>query len=209
MRAIVVGEDDVTKEIIKKLIVSYAPHLDTLQTLPARGSQAIKHENIKAYNILAEKTPVILLTDLDNGQCAPQMQRNILQSIVKHPMFIFNIAVEEAETWLMADKENFLSYFGVEDKIPHATYHKMRGDNARMEILFEYKPSLYMMREIIPTSSKSAVIAQLKPKNGAKKGPEYNTAMIPFITNKWNPENARSQSYSLERMIVRLQSIPK
>ena len=210
MEIIIVGEDEVTKAIIRKLITLYASHWDSLRSLPARGNQAINPDKIEAYNKLAEKTPVVLLTDLDDARCAPCMRKKILTPIVaKHPRFIINIAVEEAETWLMADKENFISYFGVKDMIPEVRLCKMYGKNARREILFDYKPSLYMMKEVIPTSGKSAFVAQLKPKEGAKKGPEYNTAMLPFILNVWNPENARKRSYSLDRMITRLQNIPK
>ncbi|UEA87297.1 hypothetical protein LK406_00490 [Alistipes senegalensis] len=63
------------------------------------------------------------------------------------------------------------------------------------------------MREIISTSTKLEVQKQLTPKEGAKKGPEYNTAMTPFIQEVWNPENARLNSYSLDKMIHHLQSI--
>lgn len=63
------------------------------------------------------------------------------------------------------------------------------------------------MREVISTSTKLAIRQQLTPKEGAKKGPEYNTAMTPFIQNIWNPENARLNSYSLEKMINHLQAI--
>ncbi len=154
MNAAIVGEDSVTKEIIKKQISIYAAHLTLLNEIPARGSQALNPDNIVKYNNLALSTPVILLTDLDDSQCAPVKKQQILHGIKQNPMFIINIAVEEAETWLMADKDNFISYFCVEDKIPNALPHKMYGKKERVETLYTYKPSLYMMREIIPTSTK-------------------------------------------------------
>lgn len=207
MNAVIVGEDSVTKEIIKKLISIYAPHFTSLNEIPARGSQALNSNNIEKYNRLALNTPVILLTDLDDSQCAPVKRQQILHGIEQNPMFIINIAVEEAETWLMADKDNFISYFCVEDKIPNALPCKMYGKKERVETLYTYKPSLYMMREIIPTSTNPSIQKQLTPKEGAKKGPEYNIAMTPFIQKIWNPENARSKSYSLNGMIERLQSL--
>jgi hypothetical protein len=136
-------------------------------------------------------------------------KQEILHGIEQNPLFIINVAVEEAEAWLMADKNNFISYFCVEDKIPNAQMCRMHGRNERIETIYEYeyKPSLYMMREIISTSTKLEVQKQLTPKEGAKKGPEYNTAMTPFIQEVWNPENARLNSYSLDKMIYHLQSI--
>lgn len=212
MNAAIVGEDQVTREIIKKLISIYAPHLTQLNEIPvneipARGSQALNAVNVERYNKLALSIPVILLTDLDDTLCAPMKKQEILHGIEQNPLFIINVAVEEAETWLMADKNNFISYFCVEDKIPNAQMCRMHGKNERIETIYEYKPSLYMMREIISTSTKLAIKKQLTPKEGAKKGPEYNTAMTPFIQEVWNPENARLNSYSLDKMIHHLQSI--
>jgi hypothetical protein len=202
MNAAIVGEDQVTREIIKKLISIYAPHLTQLNEIPARGSQALNAVNVERYNKLALSIPVILLTDLDDTK-----KQEILHDIEQNPLFIINVAVEEAEAWLMADKNNFISYFCVEDKIPNAQMCRMHGRNERIETIYEYKPSLYMMREIISTSTKLEVQKQLTPKEGAKKGPEYNTAMTPFIQEVWNPENARLNSYSLDKMIYHLQSI--
>ena len=207
MNAAIIGEDQVTREIIKRLISIYAPHFTQLNEIPARGSQALNADNIVKYNRLALSIPVILLTDLDDTLCAPTKKQEILHGIEQNPLFIINVAVEEAETWLMADKDNFISYFCVEDKIPNAQMCRMHGRNERIETIYEYKPSLYMMREIISTSTKLAIQKQLTPKEGAKKGPEYNIAMTPFIQEVWNPENARLKSYSLDKMIYHLQSI--
>ena len=47
MNAAIVGEDQVTREIIKKLISIYAPHLTQLNEIPARGSQALNAVNVE------------------------------------------------------------------------------------------------------------------------------------------------------------------
>lgn len=99
MNAAIVGEDQVTREIIKKLISIYAPHLTQLNEIPARGSQALNAVNVERYNKLALSIPVILLTDLDDTK-----KQEILHDIEQNPLFIINVAVEEAEAWLMADK---------------------------------------------------------------------------------------------------------
>lgn len=39
------------------------------------------------------------------------------------------------------------------------------------------------------------------------KGREYNSALLPYIRTKWNAENARKNSYSLDRTILRIQSL--
>lgn len=39
------------------------------------------------------------------------------------------------------------------------------------------------------------------------KDREYNSALLPYIRTMWNAENARKNSYSLDRTILRIQSL--
>ena len=89
MNAAIVGEDQVTREIIKKLISIYAPHLTQLNEIPARGSQALNAVNVERYNKLALSIPVILLTDLDDTLCAPMKKQEILHGIEQNPLIIY------------------------------------------------------------------------------------------------------------------------
>ena len=76
----IVGEDDVTRHVIYR-ILSYcgAGRFTVLMELPARGGE-IKNK-IPNFNQLAMKFPVILLTDLDADNCAPELKRNNLYFI--------------------------------------------------------------------------------------------------------------------------------
>jgi hypothetical protein len=47
----------------------------------------------------------------------------------------------------------------------------------------------------------------LTPKKEAKKGPEYNSCMLPFIQTGWNIDNARRNTDSLNRMIGRIEHL--
>ena len=73
----IVGEDDVTRHVIYR-ILSYcgAGRFTVLMELPARGGE-IKNK-IPNFNQLAMKFPVILLTDLDADNCAPELKRKLL-----------------------------------------------------------------------------------------------------------------------------------
>ena len=50
MNAAIIGEDQVTREIIKRLISIYAPHLTQLNEIPERWSQELNADNIVKYN---------------------------------------------------------------------------------------------------------------------------------------------------------------
>lgn len=41
----------------------------------------------------------------------------------------------------------------------------------------------------------------------ASKGPEYNVAILPFVKNIWNIDEAMKNSDSLSRMVLRLKRL--
>lgn len=91
--------------------------------MPARGGQ-IKHK-ISEPNRLSSSKPVILLTGLDVTQCPPMLKNSLLANQEQNDDFILNIAVDEAEAWLMADREGFAEYFGIPiSEIPNAVPQK-------------------------------------------------------------------------------------
>lgn len=111
-RIYAVGEDEVTKAIIRKVLSVFAPDLELFEELPARGSQV--KNLINNFNKLAASDPVILLTDLDEVDCAPMAKYRLLNGQEQQEDFIINIAVDEAEAWLVADSANFADYFGID-----------------------------------------------------------------------------------------------
>ncbi len=204
----IVGEDDATKAIIKRLIGDYNSNLNIVQSIPARGSE-IKTK-IKEFNALAVAYPVILLTDLDNEPCAPIGKKNLLGGIIQSQNFIINIAYDEAEAWLMADTKGFSKYFGIPiDRMPQFTMQKMQGRKSLSEISLNVKSSWYLTHELAHLSNKQGIRAQISVPRTERtcKGKEYNSALVPFINTIWNPEGARQVSNSLNRMITRIQRI--
>ena len=202
----IVGEDEVTRAIITRIIHDYAPHLEIIQYIPARGSE-IKAK-ISSLNVAALHSPVVLLSDMDADPCAPIAKSHLLGGISNlSPEFIVNIAVDEAESWLLADTTGFASYFGIpEDRMPVCSLQKFLGPRARMELCVPIKTSLYLTHQLITYSTKGTLKAQLFSAD-ACKGKEYNEAITPFIRLSWNIEAARLNSYSLDRMIKRVQNI--
>jgi hypothetical protein len=205
MKVYIVGEDEATKEIIKRVLLYCSNSFEILMELPSRGGQ-IK-QNILNYNSLSESYPVILLMDLDEKDCAPIVLQQFFQGTTKSDHFVLNIANDEAEAWLMADRTSFSDYFRVSiDLIPVPQRIRNKKDYY-FEMKFPYKSSYYMVREIIPNSRTKEFKDQMIPQNGAKKGKEYNSALTPFIINNWNIDKARLNSDSLNRMISRIQKL--
>ncbi len=201
----IAGEDEATKAVIIRLLKDYAPNLHVLRDLPARGSQV--KAKIGNFNSLAKSYPVILLTDLDNEPCGPIGKTNLLGGLIQEKDFLINIAVDEVEAWLMADRDAFARYFGIPlGQMPVSVPQKMSGHKALPEIYVPLKSSWFFTHNLMHCSTNAEKKAQVavSPKDKNCKGKEYNTAVVPFIQDVWNPEVARLASDSLNRMIVRL-----
>lgn len=203
------SEDEVTSEIIKRLLLYCSDAQKTfaiIKQLPTRGGK-IK-SCISNLNSLSQNNPVILLTDLDANACAPSLKTQLLNGITKNGNFVMNIAVDEAEAWLMADRVGFAAFLGVPlDKIPEAVMQKQQGMHGCIEMNFPYKSSRYLTHYLINYSTKQNLCKQLKPANGSVKGPEYNAAILPFIREQWNIADAMENSDSLTRMVKRLNDL--
>ncbi len=198
----IVGEDDVTRAVLRQVIFSCNKNVEIISEFPARGGQI--NAKLEGFNNLAKAYPVVLLADLDTHSCAPELLRKWFPE-GKNDQFIVNIAIDEAEAWLMADREGFASYFAIDLKeIPDAEPMKQGGNKALTEMKFPCKSSLFLMKELIQKSRNGDFKKQLIPKKGAKKGPEYNTCLVPYIQNHWNIKTARKNSDSLDRMIKRI-----
>ena len=88
----IVGEDDVTRHVIYR-ILSYcgAGRFTVLMELPARGGE-IKNK-IPNFNQLAMKFPVILLTDLDADNCAPELKPDCRNKEEQKPVWKCSLVV--------------------------------------------------------------------------------------------------------------------
>lgn len=203
----IVGEDPVTIEIIRRIVKDYAPNLCIKGQLPARGSEIkSKMENFNKFSLVY---PVILLSDMDTADCAPLAKSDLMKGMSpQNRNFIINIAVDEAEAWLFADTKGFAKYLGVAEKyIPKSSEQKFGGLKKRLEINVPLKSSYYLTHQVIVNSNEKELREQIYAPGKSCKGPEYNPALKPFIKEFWNIEEARKNSYSLEGMIKRIQSL--
>ena len=202
----IVGEDAVSKEVLRRLIKEYAPFLLIKREEPVRGGQL--KSMIKQFNRLSVFIPVILLGDLDAEYCAPLARIKLLDGAIQSDDFVINIAVDEAEAWLYADIDGFSAYLQVpKEALPQARLMMMNGPHARMEIDTGQKTSRHLTTVLIQQSRNSDLKKQIESSDGCCKGKEYNPAIIPFIRDIWNPEVARLSSYSLHTTIERIKRL--
>ena len=179
-----VAEDAVTVEVVKRLLADYAPNLSVKDVRPARGGKL--KSQIASYNELSRVTPVVLLTDLDAEVCPPVARQKLLRGIEQCKDFIVNIAVDEAETWLYADREGWASYLSVPiESVPDFCLKNMGGPHMRIEVAVPYKTSLHLTRTLIKNSSDREKVRQIESTDGRCKGKAYNLGVVPFIKTRW------------------------
>lgn len=197
------GEDFVTKEIAKRLIkfcmADTEIEFEDL-TFRAHGTRALETLNVMLN--FAKKYPVVAVFDSD-GNCIIELLEKYTADKRNADYAAINFAVDEAEAWLMADREGLAKYFRISvDEIPD----KKSGDS-EISNSIPYKTSLYILTEIA-TLSKAALIREaLAFEKPGKKPSTYNSIWGKYIDEIWNISAACENSESLKRTIKRIKKM--
>jgi hypothetical protein len=185
-------EDALSESVIYKLL-NYCGRNYYVGNIYSRGGYGYLKSNVTAFNHAARVNPYLLLTDLDQTECAPILIREWLP----HPTnrnLIFRVAVKEVESWLIADRENLSRFLGV----TRNRFPLLPDDISNPKGL------------IINTtrrSRKRKLLQDIVPPAGStrKQGPNYNGRLIEFVESYWEPDTARTRSNSLDRAIIALE----
>lgn len=195
MKTIYVGvEDDLTFEVANVLIgrlfgENYTAH--RLHTKKAGGFGQIRG-NLEKYLCLAEREPVVLITDLDRLSCAPLLIADWFQFKRFSRFLCFRVAVREVESWLMADKINLAKFLGVAERwLPRSVEEELEPKQRLIKIASKGRKNI--RDELVGRGS-----------DGAKQGFGYNEQLSKFVTSGWDPERAIALSDSLRRTCVGL-----
>lgn len=158
------------------------------------GKQDIRRR-IQGYNSAAQRSPWIVLVDLDNdAHCAPPLRAAWLPNPT--PLMCFRVAVRQVEAWLLADREGIASYLAVRrDSIP--------GDP---ESLANAKDTLVNLAR---KSRRREIREDMVPRIGSGRdvGPAYSSRVIEFTSTHWRPDDASLHSESLSRAVERLRCL--
>jgi hypothetical protein len=194
MRVFYAVEDALSAALVRRIAAhAIGGDVDLRPLGPQRGNSHLR-SNLRKYCQLAQMYPVILVTDLDGGFCAPKLVNEWLDQLVVPSTLIFRVAVREAESWVMADRSGFSSFLGVSPtKIA-----------AEPEILPDPKAVLLHIARQAKRKVREMIVPE--PNSNASIGREYNDALCDFVQTSWNIIAASESSPSLRRAIVRIQS---
>ncbi len=137
------------------------------------------------YNCAARHGSWFVLRDLDSDtECAPDLIRKLLPSPA--PRMYFRIAVREVEAWLLADREKFAKFFGVDErKIP-----------ANLDSLPDPKGTVV---GLCGSSSHAKIRKGMVPEEGSgwDIGPAYTSFLMEYVRDHWRMDVACKFSNSL------------
>lgn len=185
-------EDELSEEVGRRLLKQHGivPSL----SLRKQGYGYLK-SSIHKFCKMAERQPVLLITDLDNANCPSLLQRKWMGSRKKPERFLFRVAVREVESWLLADHEGLRSFLGPRTgRLP-----------GRPDELSDPKQCLLALAEAAPRD----IRADILPAKGAvaAQGLGYNNRLASYVRTIWSPDRAAELSPSLQRATRRLSEL--
>lgn len=184
------------EEAVAKRILTYCGH-NIGYVYGKKGASYIKN-NIQKYYSLTKTSPLLVLSDfIDSGyECPPIAKQFYLGPLLEQQSInlIFRFAVNEIEAWLLADRSGAASFLGV----------PKRKIVMNPEILNDAKQEVINLAR---KSIKQKILNTIVPYHGGKVGPEYLTMLKEFTLNKWNIDEAREVSPSLNNCIINLEQI--
>lgn len=191
-----VVEDILSLVLMEKVLAHTVRGYTVLRPLVERGVGNIR-KSVPKYLTASLALPHVVLTDLDQTACAPQLRAQWGVAALPKSM-LFRVAVREAEAWVLADRQGFAGFAGI----------PVSKISAAPESLADPKQELI---NLVRRSRNKRLAAELVPAQGSSVsiGPLYNERMGQFVREHWDVDAAMASSPSLERTFARLQTFMK
>ena len=187
-------EDELGEQMLRVLLAQSGRGFQIGVVRGKQGSGYLK-KNLLAFNNAAKGVAYFIFTDLDDKPCASVLIEDWFNcSVADFPKYrtqnlLFQIAVREVESWIMADREAFAAFLGIAvSKIPVQT------DSIP-------NPKEFLLG-LAKKSRKRSLRDDLVPLPGDHRntGPDYNGRLADFLhSGSWRAKVAESHSLSLAR----------
>ncbi|MBL0702029.1 MAG: hypothetical protein JJV91_00955 [Desulfosarcina sp.] len=179
-------EDALSEAVLMAMFEQSSRTFAVGNCLGRQGSGYLK-KNMRKFNKAARGIPFFVLTDLDQIDCPPTLINRWL-TVPKHENLIFRIAVREIESWLLAHREAFASFLGIQKSLIPLNSDNLEDSKSFLLTLTKKSKKQTLKKAIIPSVGSTAKI-----------GPDYNGVLISFVNNFWQVKEASKNSPSLKR----------
>ncbi len=186
-----VFEDELHAAVLEK-IVTASQKYSAGAWVRYGGSGEIR-KKIKSYNYSARGMAYLVLTDLDQGECAPGLIEDWLENRRKHPNLLFRVAVHQVEAWLLASRREFAHFAKVKEHLIPEKPDDLENSKKFLIQLVNGSEDPDLRADIVPDR-----------KSTAKVGRNYNSRLSIFVKTYWNLNAARQRSPSLRGAVQAL-----
>lgn len=178
-------EDELSEAVAVRLLAEHEQHLQPGLRLRKSGFGYLR-SNVKRWRELAQRQPVVLITDLDQIACPPALLNDWLGSQACPENLLLRVAVREVEAWLLAD---------------HVAMQSLLGDRARLppapDVLPDPKQHLLGLAKRAPRDVRLDLVHEAG--TVARQGLGYNARLTDLVRMSWSPARAAERSPSLAR----------
>jgi len=106
-----VVEDHLSEAVLTRILLSSGrPY--KIGTCYGKQGRSYIEKKVNNFNQAAKGTPYLVLADLNTDICPPEIITHWF-SAPKHHNLLFNIAVKEVESWVLADRAGLANFLGV------------------------------------------------------------------------------------------------
>lgn len=190
----IVGEDTLCCALGERMVAETLPEWTLAgDSINTRGRTKLVPALPRYVQQAEYVQPILCLADSDH-QCPFELVHQWLPRGV-HNRFLLRLAISEAESWVLADREGAAEFFGV--ALKHLPREPEKDVDAKRTVLRIAKLS---SKRLLRTEMVSEV-------DSSKPGSGYNLHLSKLIAEKWEPIRASEQSPSLNRALFRLRAL--
>jgi hypothetical protein len=189
-----VVEDELSEVVIRRILEDTQRDYAIGSAYGRTGFGYLQSTASKWNAAAAAGTPILLLTDLDQHECPPELIAEWMNQAC-HANFLFRVAVREVESWLLADREGFAQFLGISTVLVPAEPDQVDDPKQTLINLARRSRRSVPRQSIVP-----------RPGSTATQGPDYNGCLGDFVRDHWNSNSAKDRSPSLNRAWQRVMS---
>ena len=147
-----------------------------------------------AFNNAAKGCPFLLLTDLDQYACPPELIAEWLP-VPKHGRFLLRVAVREVESWLLGDDAGLAKFLRLRSPLSVPAPESLEDPKQTLLGAAMRCPTRLMRDALVWRDDRSG---RLIP------GPDYTGTLVRFVNGRWDVAAARCKCRSLEGLFAAL-----
>jgi hypothetical protein len=186
-----VFEDELHAAVLEKILTASRKY--SIGAWVQYGGSAEIRKKIKSYNYSARGMAYLVLTDLDQSECAPGLIEEWLKGHPRHPNLLFRVAVRQVEAWLLASRREFAHFAKVKEHLIPERPDDLENSKKSLIQLVDGSEDADLRTDIVPDRGSTA-----------KVGPDYNGRLRLFVQTYWNLNVAKQRSPSLRRAVQAL-----